>query len=260
MDTLGRAGHRSVAVLRSDAREDHRARRDARGGARASCERALAQTQRLRHRDQSRLSARHSRATTCFAPASSTRASCRRSRIAVRSVEVLEARHADHRAGLSRARSATGTSACRRRARWTRWRSASPIASSAIAMARGARADRDRPDAAVRLRHRDRAHRRAHDGRRSTASPCRTGQPVRVPAGARADARRAFEGAGSAPISPCAAASTCPTYLGSKATFTLGQFGGHAGRALRAGDVLRSAPSIAPSLRAPSCAAAAPAR
>ncbi len=31
----------------------------------------------------------------------------------------------------------------------------------------------------------------------------------------------------------------CPAYLGSRATFTLGKFGGHAGRALRAGDVLR---------------------
>ena len=30
----------------------------------------------------------------------------------------------------------------------------------------------------------------------------------------------------------------CPLYLGSRATFTLGQFGGHVGRALRAGDVL----------------------
>jgi urea carboxylase len=30
----------------------------------------------------------------------------------------------------------------------------------------------------------------------------------------------------------------CPLYLGSSATFTLGQFGGHAGRALRTGDVL----------------------
>lgn len=30
----------------------------------------------------------------------------------------------------------------------------------------------------------------------------------------------------------------CPEYLGSKATFTLGQFGGHNGRALRVGDVL----------------------
>ncbi|HEY9049942.1 MAG TPA: urea carboxylase, partial [Gammaproteobacteria bacterium] len=30
----------------------------------------------------------------------------------------------------------------------------------------------------------------------------------------------------------------CPDYLGSKSTFTLGQFGGHSGRALRAGDVI----------------------
>lgn len=30
----------------------------------------------------------------------------------------------------------------------------------------------------------------------------------------------------------------CPDYLGSKSTFTLGQFGGHNGRALRAGDVI----------------------
>jgi len=30
----------------------------------------------------------------------------------------------------------------------------------------------------------------------------------------------------------------CPEYLGSRSTFTLGQFGGHAGRAIRAGDVL----------------------
>ena len=34
----------------------------------------------------------------------------------------------------------------------------------------------------------------------------------------------------------------CPNYLGSKSTFTLGQFGGHAGRALRAGDVLHFSP------------------
>jgi urea carboxylase len=33
----------------------------------------------------------------------------------------------------------------------------------------------------------------------------------------------------------------CPLYLGSRSTFTLGQFGGHAGRALRAGDVLKLA-------------------
>jgi urea carboxylase len=34
-----------------------------------------------------------------------------------------------------------------------------------------------------------------------------------------------------------------PLYMGSRATFTLGQFGGHAGRALRSGDVLRVAAS-----------------
>jgi urea carboxylase len=34
-----------------------------------------------------------------------------------------------------------------------------------------------------------------------------------------------------------------PEYLGSKSTFTLGQFGGHAGRTLRAGDVLHIAPA-----------------
>src|SRR5690606_34753131 len=33
----------------------------------------------------------------------------------------------------------------------------------------------------------------------------------------------------------------CPTYLGSRSTFTLGQFGGHAGRAIRTGDVLHLA-------------------
>jgi len=36
----------------------------------------------------------------------------------------------------------------------------------------------------------------------------------------------------------------CPEYLGSKSTFTLGQFGGHAGRALRAGDVLHFNPLV----------------
>ena len=33
----------------------------------------------------------------------------------------------------------------------------------------------------------------------------------------------------------------CPDYLGSKSTFTLGQFGGHVGRALRVADVLHLA-------------------
>ena len=37
-----------------------------------------------------------------------------------------------------------------------------------------------------------------------------------------------------------------PDYLGSKSTFTLGQFGGHAGRCLRLGDVLHVTPTPAP--------------
>lgn len=37
-----------------------------------------------------------------------------------------------------------------------------------------------------------------------------------------------------------------PDYLGSKSTFTLGQFGGHAGRCLRLGDVLHVPPSSVP--------------
>jgi urea carboxylase len=42
-----------------------------------------------------------------------------------------------------------------------------------------------------------------------------------------------------------------PEYLGSRATFTLGGFGGHAGRALRAGDVLRVRALDAAQLREP---------
>jgi urea carboxylase len=40
----------------------------------------------------------------------------------------------------------------------------------------------------------------------------------------------------------------CPDYLGSKSTFTLGQFGGHVGRALRVADVLHLAASKPPLL------------
>ncbi|TJY58380.1 urea carboxylase [Sinimarinibacterium sp. CAU 1509] len=41
-----------------------------------------------------------------------------------------------------------------------------------------------------------------------------------------------------------------PDYLGAKATFTLGQFGGHAGRTLRGGDVLHLCPAAEPSIAA----------
>lgn len=38
----------------------------------------------------------------------------------------------------------------------------------------------------------------------------------------------------------------CPEYLGSRSTFTLGQFGGHNGRAIRAGDVLHLSADVKP--------------
>ena len=46
------------------------------------------------------------------------------------------------------------------------------------------------------------------------------------------------EGAGARAYLAISGGIQCPTYLGSKSTFTLGQFGGHVGRALRTGDVL----------------------
>jgi urea carboxylase len=51
-----------------------------------------------------------------------------------------------------------------------------------------------------------------------------------------------IEGAGSRCYLAVQGGILCPDYLGSKSTFTLGQFGGHAGRALRSGDVLHIQP------------------
>ncbi|WP_369793967.1 5-oxoprolinase/urea amidolyase family protein [Actinoplanes sp. SE50/110] len=65
-------------------------------------------------------------------------------------------------------------------------------------------------------------------------------EPVVVPAGAVLDVGTATEGGLRAYVL-FAGGLDVPRYLGSAATFTLGQFGGHGGRALRVGDVLRSA-------------------
>jgi urea carboxylase len=50
---------------------------------------------------------------------------------------------------------------------------------------------------------------------------------------------RAIDGAGCRSYLAIAGGFDVPDYLGSKSTFTLGQFGGHGGRILRAGDVLK---------------------
>ncbi|MGY1593177.1 urea carboxylase [Geodermatophilus sp. SYSU D00708] len=66
-------------------------------------------------------------------------------------------------------------------------------------------------------------------------------EPVRVPAGGLLDVGAA-EGTGLRSYVLFAGGLDVPTYLGSAATFTLGQFGGHGGRELRPGDVLRTVP------------------
>ncbi|WP_114423147.1 urea carboxylase [Nocardioides houyundeii] len=64
-------------------------------------------------------------------------------------------------------------------------------------------------------------------------------EPVDVPAGGTLDIGDAT--AGLRTYLALAGGLDVPAYLGSAATFTLGQFGGHGGRALRPGDVLRTA-------------------
>jgi urea carboxylase len=63
-------------------------------------------------------------------------------------------------------------------------------------------------------------------------------QPVAVEAGSVLKVG-SVQGAGQRAYLAVAGGLDVPQYMGSRATFTLGQFGGHAGRALRAGDVLR---------------------
>ncbi|RZS87548.1 urea carboxylase [Motilibacter rhizosphaerae] len=65
-------------------------------------------------------------------------------------------------------------------------------------------------------------------------------EPVDVPAGATLDVGRA-DGPGLRVYVLVAGGLDVPAYLGSASTFTLGQFGGHGGRNLRLGDVLRAA-------------------
>ena len=73
--------------------------------------------------------------------------------------------------------------------------------------------------------------------RRSTARRSRAARPSRSPRAACSSCG-AVRGAGSRAYLAVRGGLDVPRYLGSRATFTLGQFGGHGGRALRTGDVL----------------------
>jgi urea carboxylase len=63
-------------------------------------------------------------------------------------------------------------------------------------------------------------------------------QPIRVTAGSVL-VLGGIQGAGARSYLAVKGGFDVPEYLGSRSTFTLGQFGGHVGRALRTGDVLR---------------------
>ncbi|MEJ2478968.1 MAG: urea carboxylase [Acidihalobacter sp.] len=69
-------------------------------------------------------------------------------------------------------------------------------------------------------------------------APVPYGEPLRVAPGATLRLR-GIQGGGSRTYLAVQGGLDVPDYMGSKATFTLGQFGGHAGRTLRVGDVLR---------------------
>ncbi|HEX8325752.1 MAG TPA: urea carboxylase [Tepidisphaeraceae bacterium] len=69
-------------------------------------------------------------------------------------------------------------------------------------------------------------------------------QPVAVPAGGKLELGKIL-GPGARAYLAIAGGIDVPKYLGSRATFTLGKFGGHGGRPLRAGDVLRAMPVTA---------------
>ena len=233
-----RRGTEVTPVLRSAAGQDHRARRDARRGA----------STRLARRARRHAASPASRPTspTCgrcsrdpaFARGRRAHAPARRRRRTrpARS-RSLEAGHADDGAGLARAprllgrrRAAVGSDG---RAR----RSGSPTAWSATADgAAGARVHAGGPDAAL-----PRATPSIALDRRATWRPTLDGAPVPRFGAGRGAGRAACcawarsRGAGRRAYLAVRGGLDVPAYLGSRATFTLGRFGGHGGRALRAG-------------------------
>ena len=144
-----------------------------------------------------------------------------------------------------RAASASGMSACRRAGRWTSAPSATPTASSAMPTRRPRWNYRLRPDAALPCRYRrsrlpapqwPMTLRRRHS--------CRTMQPVTIRAG-QVLSIGAHRRAGPARLSRRRGGFAAPVVLGSRATFGLGQFGGHATGTLKTGACAASGAQIA---------------
>ena len=61
----------------------------------------------------------------------------------------------------------------------------------------------------------------------------------KIPSGSELILGNVYESSGARTYLAIAGGIRCPEYLGSRATFTLGNFGGHNGRCLRSGDVVR---------------------
>jgi len=80
-------------------------------------------------------------------------------------------------------------------------------------------------------------------------APVAMWEPLSVPAGATLDVGR-LDGPGLRAYICVAGGLDVAEHLGSAATFTLGRFGGHGGRAVRPGDVLRARPAADVSPRA----------
>ena len=77
-------------------------------------------------------------------------------------------------------------------------------------------------------------------GAKLDGRPAPMWEPVEVKAGMTLELRAA-RGGGARTYIAFGGGLDVPAYMGSRSTFTLGKFGGHGGRALRAGDVLRVA-------------------
>ncbi|MGB5151161.1 MAG: urea carboxylase [Mycobacterium sp.] len=88
-------------------------------------------------------------------------------------------------------------------------------------------------------------------------APAPMWEPVQIPAGGVLDIGSA-ETTGLRTYVLLAGGLDVPAYLGSASTFTLGRFGGHGGRELHAGDVLRTHPPHADAASAPGAGVIAP--
>ena len=142
--------------------------------------------------------------------------------------------------------SGTGRSACRRRARWTRSRSVSRTASSGIRRRPPVSNVRSRVRPCVSIATPSCASAGAAmaadlDGARGR----RTGHRSPVPP-ARRCGSATIEGGGLRTFVAIRGGLDVPDYLGSKSTFTLGRFGGHAGRASAPATCCTSRPTRTP--------------